>query len=82
MRVLLVFMRGSLLRVSNPALWDSCVPSYKQANEQIVKHKQRNQTRKKNKKIRRERETESEKGVKKAREKPGETLRKQTSPLL
>ena len=44
MRVLLVFTRGSLLRVSNPTLWDSCVPSYKQAKEQTIKHKQPGET--------------------------------------
>ena len=46
--------------VSNPALWDSCVPSYKQAKEQLIKHKQRNQARKKKEKG----ERQSEKGVK------------------
>ena len=40
--------------VSNLALWDSCVPSYKQAKEQIIKHKQRDQTRKKERKLKRE----------------------------
>ena len=47
LRVLLLFMWLGFTRVSNPTFWDFWVPSYKQAKEQIIKHKQRNQTRKK-----------------------------------